>query len=361
MINQARLLDTFLALVRIDSPSGEEAAVAQQLKGDLIQLGMSVELDAMHNLVAHLPGKGESLLLAAHMDTVTPGRGVKPVLRHGVVYSDGTTILGADDKSGIAVILEVLHILQEQGLPHPPLEVLITVQEEVGLLGAKGLDKSQLHSTMGISFDAGDGPGAIVVSAPSHDTLSAVVHGRASHAGTQPEKGVSAIVVAAQAILDMPLGRIDEETTANIGTIRGGAATNIIPDRVELRGEARSRQMTKLEAQTSKMVEALQSAARRYGASVDVEVQREYESYNLTESDPMVSRLMAACQAVGVEPVLVPTGGGSDANILNAAGMHVVNLSTGMAAEHSTAEHIAVAEMVTCAEIVLQCIDSLAS
>ena len=354
MINTTRLLGTFLDLVQIDSPSGEEAKISQELAARLRHLGLDVQTDALYNVVARRPGKGEPLLLMAHMDTVMPGRGIKPVTRDGVVYSDGTTILGADDKSGIAVILEVLHVLREEAADSPPLEVVISVQEETGLIGIKGLDATGLESQIGVSFDAGDAPGTIVVTAPSHNILSAVVHGKAAHAGAEPENGVNAIVVAAQAVTAMPLGRIDEETTANIGTIHGGLARNIVPDRVELLGEARSRQEAKLEAQTTKMVEALQSAAKRQGATVDIDVQRAYNGYHLTEGDRTVARLMSACRALGVEPRLVPTGGGSDVNILNALGKQVVNLSTGMASVHTVEEHVALSDMAACAEIVLE-------
>jgi tripeptide aminopeptidase len=353
MINVRRLLETFLELVRIDSPSGEEEAIAQELANRLRQLGLTLEMDAEYNIVARLPGDGETLLLAAHMDTVTPGRGIKPVVKDGVIYSDGSTILGADDKSGVAVILEVLHVILERKLPHPPLEVVVTVQEETGLVGVKALDKTRLQAKMGVSFDAGGPPGTIIIAAPYHNVVSAVVHGKAAHAGTQPERGVNAIVVAADALVKMPLGRIDSETTANIGRIEGGRARNIVPDRTELLGEARSRQLQKLEAQTAKMVAAFEDAAARHRATVDVQVTRAYDGYTLTEADEIVSRLVSACRATGVEPFLMPSGGGSDANIFNAQGIQVANLSTGMAAEHSTEEHIALGDMAACAEVLL--------
>jgi len=359
MINESRLLDTFLTLVRIDSPSGEEAAISQELALRLKRHGLQVVQDYMHNIQAWLPGEGEPLLLAAHMDTVMPGRSINPVVRDGVVRSDGSTILAADDKSGIAVILEVLQALSESGVKHPPLEVLVTVQEETGLTGVKALDTSGLKSRIGLSFDAGDAPGTIIVSAPTHNMVTAVVHGKAAHAGSEPEAGVNAILVAAEAVTNMPIGRIDSETTANIGVIKGGLARNIVPDRVELLGEARSRQKAKLQVQTDKMVDALRSAAQRHDAQVDVDVQRAYDGYQLSESDAVVSRLMAACRAVGVEPLLVPSGGGSDANILNARGVQVANLSTGMAGVHTVQEHIAVQDMVTCVRIVLEFIRSL--
>lgn len=361
MINETRLLETLLALVRIDSPSGEEAAIAQELATRLRQLGLTAELDPLHNLVGKLPGQGDPCLLAAHMDTVMPGHGIKPVVKDGVVYSDGTTILGADDKAGITVMLEVLQSLMEQNLPHPPIEVVITVREELGLVGAKGLDTARLQAKMGISLDCGGPAGTIVVAAPSQDSMFAVVHGKAAHAGAHPELGINAIVVAADAIHNMRLGRIDEETTANIGIIQGGTARNVVPDRVELTGEARSHQLAKLEAQTASMVEALQSAARQHKTTVDVEVTRAYTGYVFTESDVIVRELMAACRAAGVEPDLVPTGGGSDANIYNAQGMQVVNTSMGTYGEHTTGEHVALSDMATCAHIVMHCMRDLVS
>jgi tripeptide aminopeptidase len=359
MINDKRLLETFLDLVRVDSPSGEEEAIAEKLANRLLQLGLTVERDKMNNILARLPGDGEPLMLAAHMDTVMPGHGIKPVVKDGVIYSDGSTILGADDKSGVAVILEVLQSISERDLPHGPLEVVITVQEETGLIGVQALDKSRLQAKTGVSLDAGGPPGTIVVSAPFHNVVSAVVHGKAAHAGTQPERGINAVLVAAEALVNMPLGRIDEETTANIGQIEGGRARNIVPDRAELLGEARSRQLHKLEAQTAKMVRALEDSAARHDATVDIQVTRAYDGYTLTEADEIVSRLTTACRAAGVEPFLMPSGGGSDANIFNAQGIQVANLSTGMAAEHSTEEHIALADMVACAEIVVGFIGSL--
>ncbi len=360
MINEERLLSTFLDLVRIASPSGEEATIAGQLQKRLLDLGLAVQMDAMKNIIAKLSGEGAPVLLAAHMDTVAPGRGIVPVVKEGTVYSDGTTVLGADDKSGIAVILELLQTILELGLPHPPLEVVITVQEEVGLAGAKGLQRAGVQAKLGVSFDGGGDPGTIIVSAPSHNMVTAVIHGKAAHAGGEPEQGINAVLIAAHALVDMPLGRIDAETTANVGVIQGGTARNVVPERVELLGEARSLDLSKLENQTMRMVQALEDAAGSFGGTVDVEVMRAYDGYTMTEADPVVSRLMSSCRAVGVEPALVPSGGGSDANIYNTLGLQVVNLSTGMRKPHTREEHIAVADMVTCAEIALAFVCGLA-
>jgi tripeptide aminopeptidase len=353
MINQDRLVSTLLELVQIDSPSGQEEEIARHLAAELRSLGLTVERDTTGNVIGRLAGEGTPILLSAHMDTVEPGRGVKPAISAGIVTSDGTTILGSDDKSGVAVILEVIRVLAEQGVPHPPLEVALTVSEEIGLKGAKGLDLNALRAKEGIVLDSGGPIGAIVVSAPSQDKIRAVVHGKTAHAGVEPEKGINAIVVAAEAIAAMLLGRIDEETTANIGRIQGGTATNIVPDRVEMAGEARSRDGSKLEAQVRAMTEALKKAASRHRATVEIDVERSYTAFKLNKEDGIVQKAVAAAKVLGLTPVLVPSGGGSDANIFNAGGFPTINLSTGMDQVHTTEERIAVDDLVKSAEFLL--------
>ena len=356
MIDSERLLTTLLELLRIDSPSGEEEEIGKHLVRRFEELGLEAERDEIGNVLARMEGQDEPMLLAAHMDNVMPCRGVKPIVEDGVVRSDGTTVLGGDDKGGIAVIIEVIQTLLDHGLAHRPLEIVISVQEEVGLRGAKALDMTRLRSEMGISLDSSGVPGAIFVSAPSQDSLRAVVKGKAAHAGACPEDGVSAIAIAADAITNMNLGRIDEETTANIGTIGGGTATNIVPDRVELKGEARSRNRDKLADQTSSMVDALQEAAARHGGSVEIEVTRAYEGYTMTEDDEIVGLIMDAMRSLDMEPVLMGTGGGSDCNIYNAGGAQVVNICVGMMQVHTTDEYIALSDMITAAKVVLACV-----
>ncbi len=359
MINRDRLVSTFLELVRIDSPSGQEEEIARHLTAELRSLGLTVERDTTGNIIARLAEEGQPILLNAHMDTVQPGRGVKPVIEDGVIKSDGSTILGADDKSGVAVILEVLRVLVEQDLAHPPLEVALTVSEEKGLKGAKGLDLTRLRAQEGIVLDSGGEIGTIVISAPSQDKIRAVVHGKAAHAGVEPEKGINAILVAAEAITAMPLGRIDEETTANLGRIQGGTATNIVPDQAEIEGEARSRDERKLEAQVQAMTEALKKAANRHGATVEIDVQRSYSTFKLSEEDGIVRRAVAAARTLGLTPALVPSGGGSDANIFNAAGITTINISAGMEKVHTKEEQVAVADMVKCAEFLLAILEGI--
>jgi len=355
LIDQDRLLKTLLELLRVPSPSGHEEEVARLVAARLARLGLDVAEDQAGNLLAILEGEGEPLLLTAHLDTVTPADGVSPLLRDGVIRSDGSTVLGADDKSGVAIILEVLEALKEVEEKHRPIEALFTVREEVGLEGAKAFDMDRLRARMGIGLDAGGDQGTIIVRAPAQNSLEVTVHGRMAHAGVNPEQGINAIRVAAEAIADMPLGRIDEETTANIGVISGGRATNIIPDLVTVRGEARSHDETTLESQTHAMVAAFERAARRHEARVDVGVHRKYAAFALSEDSDIVRLVSGRMRALGVEPLLMATGGGSDANVLNAGGVQTVQMSTGMADVHTCDEHIAVADVVRAAQIVLAC------
>jgi tripeptide aminopeptidase len=358
VINESRLVQTFLDLVAIDSPSGQEQAIADDLVRRFAALGGEVVRDEHHNLIARFRsgrfpnGRGEWLMLSAHMDTVGADVGIKPQIRDGIIFSDGTTILGGDDKSGVAIILEVIRSLQEEGAAHPPLEAVISVSEEIGLQGARWLDKGQIRSRSGVILDGGGPLNNIVVSAPSQDSLRVTVFGRKAHAGSEPEKGINAIRVASEAIAAMPLGRIDEETTANIGVIQGGTATNIVPDEVFIRGEARSRNDEKLAKQTAAMVSAFEEAAERNSARVEVKIQRSYNSYTLTEATPVVAKAMTAIRQLGQTPALKASGGGTDGNIYAEHGIYCCVLSTGMSHVHTTNENIAISAMVACARLV---------
>jgi tripeptide aminopeptidase len=360
LIDKTRLVRAFLDLVAIDSPSGQEEAIGAELARRLAKLGGEVERDEHGNVIARFPaspGSGQSrasgdwLLLSAHMDTVGKDREIKPQIRDGVIYSDGTTILGGDDKSGLAVILETIRSMRDDGIPHPPLEVVFSVGEELTLRGARLLDISKLRSRRGYVLDAGGPIGTIVTSAPSQDSLRITVYGKKAHAGSEPEKGINAIRVASEAIAAMPLGRIDPETTANIGIIEGGVARNIVPDEVRIQGEARSRDNVKLAAQTAAMAEAFQEAAERHGARVEFKFDRSYSTYQWTEEDPVVAQAIAAARRLGFPPALKASGGGSDANIYAEAGIPCAVLSTGMEDVHTSQERIATADMVNSARL----------
>jgi len=354
MVNPDRLLYTFLEMVQTDHGSGQEQLLAQRIVARLRSLGLKAGTDKVGNVVAYLPGKGEPLLLNAHLDSVNPCTGVVPEVEGGIIRSDGRTVLGADDISGVAAIVEALQVISEGKIAHRPVDVVLTVEEETGLTGSKNLSYSDLKARMGVSLDGGGPLGAIVVAAPSHNVFSATVLGKAAHAGAAPEEGINAIRVAAEGIARMLLGRVDADTTANIGEIRGGTATNIIPDRVQIEGEVRSRDERKLRQQTQAMTESLEEAARAHGAEVKIQVVRAYNGFTLTDEDDVVRLAVRAVQAIGVTARLEATGGGSDANIFNAHGIACTNLSTGMMRVHTTEEYIAVEDLVRTARIVLE-------
>ncbi len=375
MVKRDRILEEFLQMVQIDSPSLHERKIADWLVQKMSAMGLDVIEDQAGkaigntcdeqtgNLIASLKGnlpEAPAVLFCAHMDTVEPGRGVKPVIRNNTVFSDGTTILGADDKAGIAAVLEVIRVLKEKEIPHGDLEVLFTVAEEGGLKGAKNLDYQRLRARIGYVLD-GDGlAGTIIIKAPSQYRIKASIIGRAAHAGISPEEGINAILVASTAISKMKLGRIDEETTANIGVISGGTATNIIPDLVNIEGETRSIDPEKLAGQTDLMISILEQTAREMGAQARVEKELLYPRLDLNETDQAVKIAMTASGNIGREPVLVSTGGGSDANILNGFGIPTVNLGIGMNKVHSTGEFITVDNLVLNARYVLEIIRTAA-
>jgi len=352
MIDEKRLLDTFLSLVRIESPSGEEDRIAKDLMSRLSALGLEARRDKTGNVIGRWPGEGTGVALLAHMDTVRPAEGISPVVEDGVVRSDGATILGADDKSGIAEVLEMIAAVLEDGRAHVPVEVVFTVGEEVGLKGANGLETGELRAEWGVVLDD-ELQNEIITSAPYHIIAHARIHGKPAHAGLAPEKGISAIQVAAEGITAMRLGRIDPETTANIGVIHGGEATNIVTPLVELKWEARSRDRDKLAAQHDRMAKALQNAVERRGARLELEVAYKHEGYQWSPDDPPVQRLAEAMRSAGLEPKLAGSMGGTDANVLNAGGIPTVVMGTGMRRPHALDEHIAVRDMVEATRVLV--------
>jgi tripeptide aminopeptidase len=308
----------------------------------------------MNNVFGYLSGTGKPLLLNAHMDGVNPCRGIEPHLgADGIIRSDGTTILGADDRSGVAAILEAAHVVTSEKLPHVPIEIVLTVQEEGGLHGAKGVDYARVRAKQGLSVDGGGPVSTFFIAAPSQNSIAATMYGRAAHAGAAPEEGINAIRVVAEAIARMSLGRIDEETTANVGTIQGGTASNIVPDRVAITGEVRSHSEKKLRQYTKQIVSELEAAANQANARADVNITRSYTAFRLRKTDPLLKRVSKVAKTVDLEPNFLAAGGGSDANIFNAHGIRTLIVSTGMMNVHTTEEHIALADMVKCTELLV--------
>ena len=366
MINNRRLLQTFLEYVQIDSESTHEGAFAARVAADLEAIGCQVYVDDTRpltgsdtgNLYCTLPGNtdGEPILFSAHMDTVGPGVGIEPVIEDGVIRSKGHTVLGGDDKSGVAAVVEALRTIVENDLPHPTVQAVFTVCEEIGLKGSHALEYDRIAANRAVVLDGGGAPGHIVCAAPGQYILHAAVVGRSAHAGVAPEAGISAIQVMAEAISNMKLLRIDEETTANIGSIRADYATNIVAERAEIRAEARSRDAAKLEVQKDHMVDCLQTACDKYGAKLELEIFLAYSAYSCTGEEPFVREIVAACERVGAEPVLAVSGGGSDANNFSGRGIMALNLGTGMNRVHTTDEEIAVAHLEQTAALVLSII-----
>lgn len=367
MIDKQRLLDSFLELAYINSPSGDEAEIALVLKDKLAQLGFDVVIDDAGaksnsntgNLIARKSGSlphAQSILFSAHMDTVSPTTGLTCAVVEGCVCSGGDTILGADDKAGIAAILEALKVIEEGNIPHGDIEIIFSICEEIGLVGVRHLDMSQIKSRCCFVFDIGKPVGSVTVAAPTQDNLKIQVKGKAAHAGANPEEGINAIVAASKAISAMKIGRIDSETTANVGIINGGCATNIVPESVEILGEARSRDRDKLTAQVKHMKAVLEQTAAETGAQITIDVSRSYNGYRLSPNDGVVQIAVEAARRVGIEPELHETGGGSDANILNERGIPAVPIGVGYDKPHCCDEIMPIEDLVLSASMALEII-----
>nr|WP_086940961.1 M20/M25/M40 family metallo-hydrolase [Thaumasiovibrio occultus] len=360
MINQQRLVDHFVDLVKIDSESGNEKAIATELATQLEAMNFTVhrlpvpeDLSNGFNLYARLEGTlPGSTVLSCHMDTVKPGIGIEPVIEGDIITSAGNTILGGDDKSGISAIIEAIRSIQADGKAHKTIEIAFTVFEEGGLRGSKVFDMSYITSPQALVFDSGGQIGKIITQAPGQQSIKVTITGRPAHAGLAPEEGINAMVVASEAITKMKLSRIDHETTANIGIVQGGQATNIVMPEMYIAAEARSLNDDKLAAQTAHMIDTFEAAAKAHGAEITIDSQRAYNAFTLEDSDPLVQSVIETFESIGIEPQTASTGGGSDANVFTAKGLKTVNLSTGMSKVHTTEEFIKISDMVKISDFI---------
>ena len=375
MIQEERMTSHLMDIIRIDSPSRKEKDVARRLEEEMKDLGADCFYDDagdkvggnIGNLIVKLPGTKKDVppfFLCSHMDTVSPGEGIKPSVENGVMRSDGTTILGSDDKSGVSIIVEVLRTLKENNIPHADIEVAFTICEEIGLLGAKFLDPSSFKSLYGIVLDSST-PERLVLRCPCSDIMEVKIHGVEAHSGLCPENGISAVEVLSDAVSKMNLGRIDYETTANIGKIKGGSATNIVPGLVEITAEARSHDEGKLDAQTQHMRDCFLEAAKsrelfldgeRLGARAEVEIERVYPVMNVSPQATVTNLVLEAAANLHHDIKLHTSGGGCDANYINEKGIECVNLGTGMYELHTVNEYLLLDEFRRSAEIVLETI-----
>ncbi|MDW0112093.1 M20/M25/M40 family metallo-hydrolase [Sporosarcina saromensis] len=372
-MNEQRLLDEFFELVQIDSETKHEGTIVTILKEKMEALGFDVIEDETKevtghgagNLIATLKGtveEADPIYFTCHMDTVVPGKGIKPELREdGYIYSDGTTILGADDKAGIAALFEMAKVLKESGMPHGDIQFIITAGEESGLVGAKAMDASLLKAKYGYAVDSDGKVGGIVTAAPYQAKLWTTIHGKTAHAGVAPEKGVSAITIAAKSVAAMSLGRIDSETTANIGRFEGGQATNIVCDEVKILAEARSINETKLNKQTAHMMETFEKTAAAMGGHAETDLQLMYPGFSFSEEDEVVQTAMHAISNIGRTPKLMTSGGGSDGNVFNGAGVPTVTLSVGYEEIHTKNERMPREELNKLTELLLEIVRVVAT
>jgi tripeptide aminopeptidase len=331
-------------MVRIDSESGNEATFIEYLKKEFEKIGATAEKDSYGNLIAKLPPKGskvnEPILLSCHADTVKPGIGIEPLLDNGVIKSAGETILGADDKAGIAEMLEALRIADVR----PPIEIAISRQEEVGLIGVKNLDYSKIKARKGFLLD-NDTLETIVIGGPSYFAIDVEVKGRAAHAGMEPEKGINAIQAASNAISKLKLGRIDEETTANVGVINGGMIRNGVPETASFLAECRSLNHEKAEAFADEMKKIITNAVETYGATVDIKIENLCKAVDIPEDSWTVEASKKALHKAGIDATTTFITGFTDASIYNNHDIEMAVIGIGARLEHSLEEHIYVEDM----------------
>ena len=349
MISPERLVNSFCDLVRIDSPSDEEEEIAQHLIARLNKLGLTVERDAHGNVIASESGD-LPLLLSAHMDTVEPGRGIIPVIQGDRIVSQGQTILGGDCKAGIAAIMEGLESVVEEDLPHRPVQVVFTRGEEIGLIGATNLDYSMIRALEAVVFD-GNGPvNTITGSSPSYMSFDVTVKGRGAHAGVEPEKGLSAIRIASELIQDLPQGRLDEETTFNVGLISGGTVRNAVPVEAFFGGEFRSRNTETFDLLRMQVLATLQQAREKYrDATIQEELEVLFQMYNLDPEEPVVRMTRRIMGDMDMVPDIRPSGGGTDGNVMRRKGIQSVVVGMSTNEMHTVDEYVVIPDLVNTA------------
>jgi tripeptide aminopeptidase len=363
------VLELFVELAAIPSPSGEERAVADVVAAYLRDCALDVDEDgagaaigaSAGNLYAHVEATvpGTPIFLCAHLDTVPPTAEIRPVVDDdGIVRNDAPTILGADDKAAVAVMLEATRRVLAERRPTAGLELVFTPKEEVGLLGAGAFDASRLSARHGFVYDQAAPIGDVILGAPFAKSLAATFHGRATHAGMYPEEGRNAIAAAARAIAELRLGRVDDESTANVGVIRGGVATNIVAETCTFHAEARSHDEAKLTDLVQEMLDSIAFAAEAGDCRVDVEAQRSYRGYRFRRDADVVRFASAALERAGYEPRFSLSGGGADANVFNDRGRQCLNLANGMIDIHTPDERIAVADLEAMVDVTLALVDA---
>ena len=364
LINRDRLIETFVDLVKIPSPSWQEHRVMDYIIRRFSRLGaecIPCECDDSYNLLMRIPGDEARtpILLSGHMDTVVPCDDVKPVVTDTKITSDGTTVLGGDDKAAIAMFIEAFEYIRENKMPHSTIEILLSCAEELGLKGIKKFDLSLLKSKYGFVFDSGGDIGRIITEAPYHSNMTITIKGKASHAGMAPEKGINAINVLSEIITKLPSGRIDDDTTLKVGIISGGRATNIVAEEAVCCLEVRSIKNKKMLNIEKDVRSIIKETCRTHKAGFKIERTLEYEGFKISPDEKIARICHDAMTRIKIKPVMLPMGGGSDTNIINKSGLRAINLSCGMRKIHSTDEFIKISDLEKGTKLVLSIIETV--
>lgn len=368
-IDDKRLLDQFLVWAKVNAPSKSEKVIADLLIPVLERLGFSIEFDEAYkefdgdcgNLIAYWEGndpKVPPLFFSTHMDTVLPTEGLNPVIKDGIIYSDGTTILGADDRAALASYLEAIQYIQDFDLPCGPIELILTVNEQQGLRGAMHLDYSKVKSKFGYIFDSSGDVGQIITQGPYSSRFHIEINGESAHIGLNPEGGINAFLIAADILKQVEIGRIDDDTVANIGLIQGGELTSMIPRKVKMSGEVRCFSKNGLDSQIKKIFCISSKIANEHGGTIEKEIEKKYMGFNADSNDLLVKNAIKAAEDAKIKFYLTKTLGGADTNILNENGLTCITLGNGFREIHSSKEYISVENLINTAKYTVSLIQS---
>lgn len=345
MINKDRLIETFIELIKIDSPSGNEEKMRDKVEIILENTGCKTSHDRFGNLYATLSGLGKPFLLEMHLDTVQPGEGIQPIVKDDKISSSGKTVLGADDKAGIAEVIETLRVFKEKKISHRPLELIFTREEEIGLTGATHINYQKIKAKEGFVVDNSGDPMNVCIAAPFITHIDTIFKGKTAHAGAEPEKGINAIAVAGSVISKIKWGRIDKETTCNIGLIQGGTGRNVVPEKVEIKAETRSHSKQKMLKLNNKIKKTFRDIAKKNGARLEFVVEDACPGYKIDKNDPMLKKVEEVSQKLKMPVNFEKSGGATDANFISGHGIKIIDITAGYHNMHTTNEFVKISSM----------------
>ena len=354
MVDKKRLIETFVQLVKIDSPSGKEEKVRDKVEIMLKKLGANTTHDRFGNLYASLVGIGKPFLLEMHLDTVQPGQGIIPTIKGDRITSKGKTVLGADDKAGIAEATEALTVFKENNISHRPLEFIFTREEEKGLTGATHINYNKIKSKEGFVVDNSGDPMNVCIAAPFITHIDAIFTGKTAHAGAEPEKGINAIAVAGSVIDKIKWGRVDSETTCNIGLIQGGTGRNVVPEKVEIKAETRRHSKQKMQKHNIKIKKTFREIAKKNGAKMEFVIEDACPGYKIDRNDLFLKKVISVSKKLKMPVHLEKSGGATDANFISGHGIKIVDITAGYHKMHTTDEYIKISSMVKITEFLIE-------